>query len=293
MIISFLVFGNVSSNYSQAFFSILTFLSQNLDNDTIAIVTDNPDNFNSLKEKVTVLAVNKETLSDWKGEFDFFWRIKIKALQLIYSKFEDHHILYLDSDTFLFGNLENIRRKLDDNFNLMHTNEGNLSELSSKTERLMWKQLKNKNYSGIEINSNTCMWNAGVIGISKKNMKKLLNQALDICDKMCAENVTRRLIEQFAFSLAMNYNGNLISAENEIGHYWGNKLMWNNKISHFIHTSFMKDLSLDQQIEMAAKTNFDEIPIRIKISNTRNRLEKLLNKLFSEKGKIYITKAEK
>lgn len=292
MIITYLVFGNNDSNFCQANFSILTFLAQKENNDTVAIVTDNPEKFNSLKKKVTVLVVNKETLTKWKGEYNFFWRIKIKALQLISSKFDNQHILYLDSDTFLFGNLNNIRSNLNDNKNLMHTKEGKLSEISSKTERLMWKQLKNQKYDQIEINLNTCMWNAGVIAISQKNINKL-DQTLEICDQMCANNVTKRLIEQFAFSIAMNDSVDLLSVENEIGHYWGNKKMWNNKISEFINNCFMKNLSLEQQIEKVTNINFEDIPIRIKIPNTRKRLEKKLYRLFPDKIKVYITKANK
>lgn len=40
---------------------------------------------------------------------------------------------------------------------------------------------------------------------------------------MCAEKVTDSLIEQFALSIATNEPNKLLSAENDIGHYWGIK----------------------------------------------------------------------
>ena len=250
MIITYLVFGESSSNFCQAAFSILTILSKKESTDTVVVITDHPEKFNVLKEKITVIAIDNQTLTKWKGEYDFFWRIKIKALQLTSLKFENQHILYLDSDTFLFGDLTKIRQNLIQNKNLMHTNEGKLSELPTKTERRMWKQLKNQTYGQTVINSATCMWNAGVIGISKTNIKKL-DLALEICDQMCANNVTRRLIEQFAFSIAMNDSTDLISAENEIGHYWGNKKMWDQTINEFLNDCFMENLSLEEQIQKA------------------------------------------
>lgn len=292
MIISYLVFGDANSNFCQTFFSILTVLAQKENTDTVVIVTDNPEKFNVLKEEITIVTIDNQTLTKWKGDYDFFWRVKIKALQLISSKFENQHILYLDSDTFLFGDLTSIRQNLNDHKNLMHTNEGKLSELTTKTERRMWRQLKNQTYGQIVINSATCMWNAGVIGISKTYNHKL-DLTLEICDQMCANNVTQRLIEQFAFSIAMNDSIELVSAENEIGHYWGNKKKWNHTINEFINDCFMRNLSLEQQIKKAATINFGEIPIRIKTPNTRRRLEKKLHKLFPNRGEIYITKANK
>lgn len=287
MIITYLVFGLENSNYRQAVFSILTFLAQTKNTDSIAIVTDSPDNFRFLSERVTVFGVDDKTLKDWKGKHNFFWRIKIKALQFIASKFENQHILYLDADTFLFGNIEDIRLLLNQGKNLMHTNEGKLSKLSSKTERMMWNQTQNKTYAGITITQASCMWNAGVVAISKKHIKQL-NLALDICDEMCVEKVTDRLIEQFALSIAMNEPSQLLSAEKEIGHYWGNKRMWNAKIIDFISNSYMKGLSTDDQIDEIKRVNFIDTPVRIRTPKTRERLIKKLHHFLPDKEKIYI-----
>ncbi|MFV0344756.1 MAG: hypothetical protein ACK5IQ_00670 [Bacteroidales bacterium] len=148
----------------------------------------------------------------------------------------------------MFESLDRIKSCLDEGINLMHTNEGKLNKLASKTERKMWSQVKNCDYAGVTINKDTCMWNAGVVAVSHKNIDKL-DLALDICDSMCAEKVTPRLIEQFAFSVAMGAGVRLIAAENEIGHYWGNKGMWNNKIQDFIYDSYMNGLSIEDQVD--------------------------------------------
>lgn len=121
-----------------------------------------------------IIGVSDQMLKEWKGEHNFFLRIKIKALQLVSSKYEDQHILYLDADTFLFGSLEHIRVLLNEGENLMHKNEGELSQLSSKTENLMWRQVKNKRYGGVTINSDVCMWNVGVVAISQKHTHNLI-----------------------------------------------------------------------------------------------------------------------
>jgi hypothetical protein len=71
--------------------------------------------------------------------------VKIKALQLIAQKYPNESILYLDGDTFL-SILDLLRNGLENGENYMHL-EGKLSQLSSKTEKLMWKQMKGKTYA--------------------------------------------------------------------------------------------------------------------------------------------------
>lgn len=284
MIITYLVFGDEHSNYCQAFFSILTFLDQKKDNDSIIVVTDSPKMFNLFKNRVSTLTIDEKTLNTWKGDYNLFFRIKIKSIELVSEKFKDEHILYLDSDTFLFGDLEKIRDHLDENQNLMHTNEGRISEASSKTPRVMWNILKNKKYSDIKINSNTCMWNAGCIGISKANTF-LIDKVLKICDLMCSENVRKGLIEQFSFSIVLNNYSKLVPLEKIIGHYWGNKETWNREILILISEFYLKNLSVEQQIEEIKDYNFQKNPVRIKKPNTRLRLEKILSFIFPDKVK--------
>jgi len=288
MTIAFLVFGKDILNFQQAIFSILTILPKINKNERVVVVTDSPEYFKILNDKITVLEVDEKTFENWKGQYNFFWRIKIRALQMIADKWKDDHILYLDSDTFLFGSLDSIRLNLNSGINMMHTDEGKLSELASKTERTMWKQLKGRTYGNITIDSNKCMWNAGVVAIASANRDKL-DLALTICDEMCKENITPRLIEQLALSLAMNEPIDLLAAENEIGHYWGNKIEWNQKINLLLLNNLLRNQTLEHLIEEVNEINFEKTPIRVKISSTKLRLGKKLSKIFPDKMNVYIT----
>jgi hypothetical protein len=288
MTIAFLVFGKDILNFQQAIFSILTILPKIDKNERVVVVTDSPEYFKILNDRITVLEVDEMTFENWKGQYNFFWRIKIRALQMIADKWKGDHILYLDSDTFLFGNLESIILNLNSGINMMHKNEGKLSELPTKTERVMWKQLKGRTYGNITIDSNKCMWNAGVVAIAGVNRDKL-DLALTICDEMCKEKVTPRLIEQLALSLAMNEPIDLLAANNEIGHYWGNKIEWNQKINLLLLNNLLRNRTLEHLIEEVKKIDFKETPIRVKMSTTRLRLEKQLFKILPDRMHTYIT----
>lgn len=285
----YLVFGNNPSIHSQANFSILSFLTQKEQLNKIIVVTDNAKYYNHIKEMdcMHLEVIDETILNNWKGEHNFFWRIKIKALEHISNHFPSKHMLYLDADTFLYNKLEEIKRELDSGKNVMHLNEGKLSEIKSKTTSKMWDQIKGNSYLGIQINKNHCMWNAGVVGISKQNFNAVIPQALTICDQMCKENVTDRLIEQFALSIALDEKDNLVASDKNIGHYWGNKQQWN----QFINNCFLKfhflNYSITQQIEFIKAINFSSLPIQVKVPNTRIRLTSIIAKLFPNKFEKY------
>ena len=153
----------------------------------------------------------------------------------------------------------------------------------------MWKQMQGKEYNHIKIDKNSAMWNAGLIGISKHHLDSL-QTVLDVNDAMCADNVTRRLIEQFAFSLGLGKNAELKPANHIVGHYWGNKKHWNIIICNFLKESFMKKHDLLQIIENLKEMDLTQNPVWVKESNTERRLEKFLNKFYQNKKTTYIKK---
>ncbi|WP_313598800.1 hypothetical protein [Epilithonimonas vandammei] len=289
MNIVYLVFGNKIENYQQAYFSIFTALLHKNDEDKIIVITDDSSLFGFFENIIETIFINQDTIKDWEGPHQFFWRVKIKALQLVAQKYPEDSILYLDSDTFFYKNIEVLRSALQSGQHFMHLDEGKLSQLSSKTEKLMWKQMKGKSYGNIIINENVAMWNAGLIGVSQKHFE-CLELTLQINDAMCADGVTRRLIEQFAFSLGLNQYSELQPADHIVGHYWGNKKQWNDTISLFLRECFMKKYDFGTVIERVKEMELSKIPIRIKESSTQRKLKNLIDKFYTNQRPVYVKK---
>lgn len=147
-----LSFGSKIENHYQAAFSILSFLVKD-EIEKVIVVTDNPEFYNLFKDKVEIIAINDQELESWKGKFNFFWRIKIKALETVINKNPNKDLLYVDSDTFLFGDTAAIKDGFSKGYSFMHIEEELLSKGNSKTVRNMWKVLQNKTFCGVEINS--------------------------------------------------------------------------------------------------------------------------------------------
>ena len=101
MNILYLVFGDVQRNYSQAYFSICSFLGQMEESDRIFVMTDMPKYYSRLGDKINILALNPQNLIEWQGEYQFFWRAKIKAIEYVCNLYPHEETLYLDTDTTL------------------------------------------------------------------------------------------------------------------------------------------------------------------------------------------------
>lgn len=285
----YITFGNNAAIHFQAAFSIYSFLGYKESISNIHIITDAPDYYNHLQEFVKITVVSEETLQEWKGPHDFFWRIKIKAIEQIAKEYTGQPIIYLDTDTCLYENLDCILQALNQEKAVMYKDEGLLSQASSKTEKLMWRQIKEATFAGILMHG-THMWNAGVVGIPNTKNGFECELALRICDEMCAQNVTRRLVEQLALSIALNHVYGLFPATGSIAHYWSTKDEWNQTISNFFAAIYCKGLNTQEIISLIHQFDFSSIPIQKKVSKTAERLNNLVNKVFKETRIQHISK---
>lgn len=286
----YLVFGENVQNHFQANFSILTFLRQGPKFfKRIVVVTDAPAFYQHLRGVITVLPIDAATLQDWQGAYKFFWRAKIKALEFVGQQHPDAPLLYLDTDTLLHGSLAGLNQLLTAGTALMHEAEGCLAALTSKTDRRMWQQVQGRSFGGVTITRQHQMWNAGVVAIPAQRRQEAIGRALAICDAMSARQVTPRLIEQFALSVALSETYPMREARPYIGHYWSTKKEWNESIGTFLVESHLKQRNVAADIAALDTFDFQLNPVKKKIPNTRHRLNRLVGKLLPARDVEFIT----
>lgn len=284
----YITFGeNVSIHY-QAAFSIYSFLSKEDKLNSINIITDSPAFYEHLKEHVNVINIDERQLKEWKGPHDFFWRIKIKAIQLLCRRYVGEPVMYLDTDTFLYRKAGELKSILQAGNALMHEDEGTLSKAGSKTEKRMWRQVRDRNFGAITITEAHHMWNAGVVATPNTKEARECQLALDVCDEMCAAGVTRRLVEQFALAVAMQNEYGLKAADTSIAHYWSNKEEWNNQIVSFFTNAYLKNFSLDKALDEFRSFDLSKLPVKKVIKNTAVRLHRVVDELFRVKEEVFI-----
>lgn len=274
-----LTFGEKLENHYQAAFSILSFLQSPAVNG-ITVVTDKPDFYRYFGQKISLLEVGQERLRKWQGQHQFFWRIKIKALEQVQQQHPEDDLLYVDSDTYLVTGLDEMQQGLSAGLTYMHENEGLLHQLPSKTEKRMWQTLGDTQFEGVTIDSTTTMWNAGVVALPSGKAAHTIQLALSLSDAICATRCERRLVEQFSFSLALNHTGTLTAASPFIAHYWGNKPEWNTLIANFFIQAHLQRESLEASITRLRQLHPTAHPTIVKQRNTKRWLQKCLNRLF-------------
>lgn len=288
MVLTMIIFGEQITYHQQAAFASLTFLHLMKEDDHIVIVTDHPEYYNLFQDRVKTIQINDYQLKEWRGAHDYFWRIKIAAIQHVHQQFPNEDLLYIDTDTFLFGKLAALKSDLEKGNTLMHLRELEISKMKAKTGQVMWKQLKGKSYANILVDKQTTMWNAGVVGLPHAKADKILNQALAICDTMCSEQVRPKLIEQLSLSMALSHDGQLKSAEKHIGHYWGNKLGWNQLIAEFLNKNYLLNQDLDNLIYNIEQIDWNAIPIYIRHSNSKEKALKKIAAFFNSEEDKYL-----
>lgn len=286
----YIIFGKNTALHAQGAFSIYSFLTQKKLVTTITVMTDAPEYYLHLKEEVVIIHLDDAILKEWQGPHLFFWRIKIKAIESLCRQYKGDAVMYVDTDTFLYGDGQALVNELQKGTALMHQEEGPLSKGHSKTEKLMWQQAKGGSFGGMSITETSGMWNAGIVAIPNTNGGKECELALAICDDMCAAGITKRLIEQFALSLSLAQFYGLQAAGGIVAHYWSNKEEWNKEIYAFFAESFFKQHTSVQIIGLMKEFDFSLYPVKKITKNTANRLHKKTDQLFKPKEIVYIKK---
>lgn len=286
MTIVFFTLGRDLDMYVQVYLSILSFKKQLESSDRIVIITTNPEYFNHLGYVETV-TIDNNTIDEWKGKHGFFWRTKIKAIEKASLLFPDDDLLYLDCDTFLYGDLSALKRQLESGKGFMDGNEGHPSKIKYKPRR-MYRTVGGKTYAGITVSEKHDMWCAGVIAIPSAKKEIVIETALSLCDGMLDDNAEPIVIEQYAFSIVMQEKLELMSSKNIIAHYWANKQQWLGIMKDIILKSYFTELSPEEEALLLESVNFKKTPIYVRKHTTNKKLKNLVDILFADGEKRYI-----
>lgn len=285
MNILYVVFGDKLDYHLQAYLSIRSFQKQLKGNDEIFVVTSRPEYYNHAS--VTILEVSDEEMEAWKGTYHFPLRIKIKAMELLASKYPNQDVLFVDSDTFLYGDINLLKQRLNNGNGIMHCREGHPSKMKGGSLKL-WNTVKAHTYAGITIGEHHDMWNSGVVGIPKDLLDKVIATSLAICDGMLNDGGNCFILEQYAQSVCMNELTQLLPSNDCIGHYWGNKQEWESLSKEFLLRSYMKHGSLQEELDSITPQLLLSHPISIHKSSTAEKLCRLMMRLFPDKQYKYV-----
>lgn len=283
----FLAFGTRTDIYKQIYFCLRSFQKYGYKDITFNMVTDNPGMFTRLEEQVSVHVINNETMESWRGQHDFMWRIKMKAIELIVDKFPLSHVLYFDSDTILEASPNHLLELLDNGYSLMHEEEEVIAQSTRSGSKGLTKTLNGFSWEGFEFQPNTKMHNAGVIGLPANKAKELITQSIGLCDALCSTNSIDTYLEQLAFSMVLSSSEHFKNTDQLVIHYWGNKPEWDKTIDQFFVESYFQNLSLENELARFKTLNLKKIPIRSREKMGSQRLKNLATRLYPRKKESF------
>jgi hypothetical protein len=216
-----LAFGDDDGIHTQVFHALLTVLAHAPRPRELVVLTDAPRRYRFFGDAVTALEVDAAMLKSWQGPHDFFWRIKLKALERALD-LGPAHLVYLDGDVVCRRDLGSMIERIEAGEVFMHCNEGLLARSRRRGNRRLYREIENQIWGGIAADASTEMWNAGITAFSAGHAQ-LIARATDVCDELCAAGAVQHVTEQLATSMVLATTGRLAEAQPWFDHYWGNK----------------------------------------------------------------------
>lgn len=212
---------------------------------------------------VEILRLAPDELDRWTDSGAYNHRAKPMAM----LKVLDHYkcpVAMIDTDTYFIDTPQKIFEKIDEKNSVMHDFEYLIGA------QQLWAPLLNKINGKIDINgyttdSQSAMFNSGVIGVSHEN-RILVEDSLKIIDALYSVDPIFN-IEQFALGLTLNTKTKLHICSDAIRHYWGVE----RDFVRIQAARFMKDFSesnVKEKIEAVIKLKFGlpRIPLRFKLT---------------------------
>lgn len=221
----YLLYGSQEDCYLEAAYSIGTLL-QNTDSarTRVWVYTDQPE---KIKHWPATSMPAAHRLAEWRGATNYALRAKI-CVCLDCLQHQAGNLIFVDSDTFVRGNLQRLADQLSPGRALLHGFESRnpLPELAAVRFPLTGLGL-------YAYGPDSWMWNTGVIGLHQQDVA-LMQHALELCDALLAAGWGSRwhVMEQFAISEVMRLARVAINpAQGSVVHYYKAKPYMRQRIS--------------------------------------------------------------
>lgn len=219
---------NYEKYHRETLISIKSLLDVSQSKINILLVTDNIFFFKKYLESelvnITFIEVDDTKINLMKGDINFIHRVKIEVILKAFAQgFEK--VLYLDSDTIVTKDLNEIFCKIDSENSFMHIKEFNFNDekLDSFDPTNYFKKtiLENQFINPLNntpIGVNFFSSNAGVIGLHKSHIN-LIQSVLKLTDEIFP--ITKHhATEQFMFSYILQKHTQLNYCNHYVYHYW-------------------------------------------------------------------------
>jgi hypothetical protein len=187
----------------------------------VHVYTDAPKVFQPLTGRLHLHQLSPERIRVWRGPGDYPFRIKIAALAEAAREHSDDRILFVDSDTFFFGDFAPVFARIAQGNAVLHRKEYPVMSHPTGQLQRFRRRMSKFHFRGSAIDLNADMWNSGAIGLHPSQFH-LLYTVLAFIDTI-SPHYKKQLVEQYAVAYFLQKNAQLHACDDVLFHYWAQK----------------------------------------------------------------------
>lgn len=267
----YIVFGQSEIHYFEAIFSILTLLHHT--KQPVIVLCEQPKHF-QFSDRIDTVLLTEALKNEWLQGSDYFFNIKLYGTYHILSHYTDK-VIFLDTDTVINENIDNLFNRIDNNNAILHDMEGAISKRRFRKDlSMLFGQSLPCGQQDIELLPESKMYNSGVIGINKANASVLIDAA-NLASQI-DKKATCHTSEQLALGLCLERKVSVHTLGNKpIYHYWHKKRKYfiRESIVQVLSSTAPEQLLTQPQLLTQVKTKRSFLRfINDKLSNTRKHL---------------------
>jgi hypothetical protein len=205
----------------------------------VIVLTDCPAMYQWMSNHVTIESLNATTIRAWRGPSDDRFRPKIEAIRALGSN--GAHVVLADVDTMAQRPLSPLVEHLEGGGFVLYEREYCIAAPPRRGDRRLRHEIVGHTWSGITADSNTWMWNGGVIGVPGVHYG-VIDRTLEAFDQM--RTASRHFaLEQLAYSIVFSAFGPVRAADDLFVHYWANRAWFDRRIDRFLGDALMQGLT--------------------------------------------------
>jgi hypothetical protein len=188
----------------------------------IHVFTDRVEAFAPLAGAATLEPLPPERLREWRGPFDFVFRLKPKLLEHLLEQHPGDDAVLVDADTFFTGEVEQLLGRIGPGRAAMHEREYQPTEKQSLQLDNFRRRMRRARFRGEPITIDAWMWNSGVVGLAPSHLP-LVRDWIEFVDAVYPWN-PKPFVEQYGLSWLLQRGGDHISPTDDlVFHYYSDK----------------------------------------------------------------------
>jgi hypothetical protein len=235
-----LAYGPDARRHREAALALLTIQAFAPPSSEVVLLTDRPRHYRWFGNSITIDALAEATVRAWRGRFDDPFRPSLEALRRLAAD-PDADVVLADADTMARRDLAPIVQRLAAGAVFMHHREYLLTAPPRRGDRRLARDIAGRSWQGITVNGSSAMWNAGVVGSSRRHAG-IFDRTLAVFDEI--RPITRYFaVDQLACSIVFGAYAPIEEAAPWFDHYWANRPWFNRATERFLSRALLEGLT--------------------------------------------------